>query len=124
MPYELSQVSMRDLDLNQGIINIRGFKGHVSRTFKLKTETLAMLKEYLGRYGKDKPFPNSKQMGKKWRKFRNILADTLKDTSLRTIRCYDLRHYFATMTYARTRDPFYVKQQMGHKKLETILIYT
>jgi len=124
MPYELSQVSIKDIDLEQGILSVRGFKGHATRTFKLKSDTLAMLKEYLRHYTGEKPFPSSVRIGKKWRKFRNILSDTLKDPALRTIRCYDLRHYFATMTYSRTRDPFYVKQQMGHKKLETILLYT
>ena len=32
MPYELSQVSMRDIDLEKGIINVQGFKGHASRS--------------------------------------------------------------------------------------------
>jgi len=35
-----------------------------------------------------------------------------------------LRHYFATMLYHKTKDILFVKQQMGHRKLETTLIYT
>jgi len=37
---------------------------------------------------------------------------------------YDLRHYFGTMLYAQTRDISYVKEKMGHSKLETTMIYT
>jgi len=55
---------------------------------------------------------------------RNNLATKLQDPAIRNIRLYDFRHYFATMLYAKTRDILYVKQQMGHKKIETTLIYT
>ena len=124
MPYELSQISLRDMDLEHGVFNVQGFKGHSGRSFKLKSETLAMLKEYLGNYGKtDRPFPSSVQIGKRWRKFRNKLAEQLKDPMLRKIRCYDLRHYYGTMTYYRTKDILYTKQQMGHKQIETTLLY-
>lgn len=40
------------------------------------------------------------------------------------IRLYDFRHYFATMLYQRTKDILYVKEQMGHKRIENTLIYT
>ena len=55
---------------------------------------------------------------------RNQLAKKLNDSSLKTIRLYDFRHYYATILYAKTRDLLFVKQQMGHKKIETTLIYT
>jgi integrase len=125
MPYELSNVTLRDIDLEKGTLSVQGFKGHASRIFKLKSETIAMLREYLAKHGfNDKPFPDSEYMGKMWRRYRNKTAEKLKEPQLKTIRLYDLRHYFATMLYYRTRDPLLVKQLMGHKKLETILIYT
>lgn len=55
---------------------------------------------------------------------RNKLAEKLKEPSLKTVRLYDFRHYFATNLYDRTKDILLVKQQMGHKKIETTLIYT
>src|SRR4030065_682518 len=36
----------------------------------------------------------------------------------------NLRHYFATRTYDRTKDILLVKQLLGHKKLETTMFYT
>jgi len=52
MPFELSQVTLKDIDLEKGTLNIRGYKGHASRIFKLKTQTLDMLRVYLDKDGK------------------------------------------------------------------------
>jgi integrase len=121
MPYELSQVEQKDIDLERGILNARGYKGHTSRTFKLTQETTAMLKEYFTKYTK---FPASIWMQKMWRQERNKVAKRLQDTNLHNIRLYDLRHYYATAPYAKTKDILLVKQQMGHKKIETTMTYT
>ena len=40
------------------------------------------------------------------------------------IRLYDFRHYYATVLYQKTKDILYVKEQLGHKRIETTLIYT
>jgi integrase len=44
--------------------------------------------------------------------------------ALKGIRLYALRHFYATMLYHRTKDILFVKQQLGHKKIENTLIYT
>jgi len=67
---------------------------------------------------------NSDKYGKWFRVARNKTAEKLQDPTLKIIRLYDLRHFFATMLYHKTKDILYVKQQMGHKKIETTLIYT
>ncbi|MDH5754603.1 MAG: site-specific integrase [Candidatus Bathyarchaeota archaeon] len=121
MPYELSQVEQRDIDLERGILSARGYKGHASRTFKLTQETTAMLKQYFYKYAK---FPESIWIRKMWIKTRNKVATKLQDVALKTIRLYDLRHYYATMLYAKTHDILLVMRQLGHKKIETTLIYT
>jgi len=123
MPFELHNVNQRDIDLERGTISITGSKGHSSRIFKLKQETLAMLRSYLAKNTQQYPFPEAQWIGKMWRKFRNSLAEKIKDPTIRQIRLYDLRHYFGTMLYHKTKDILYTKQQMGHKKLETTLIY-
>ncbi|MGC8999340.1 MAG: tyrosine-type recombinase/integrase, partial [Candidatus Bathyarchaeia archaeon] len=92
---------------------------------KLSSETTSMLKEYVNRYGSNKQlFPSSYYMCKMWRKVKKKVAKKLQEPSLLTIRLYDLRHYYATMLYYKTKDILLVKQQLGHKKLETTLIYT
>ena len=121
MPYELSQITLKDIDFDRRILSARGYKGHTSRNFKLSHKTIEMLKIYFTEY---KQFPESKWMSVLWRKHRNAVAKKLQEPNLRNIRLYDLRHYYATMLYAKTRDILLVKQQMGHKKLETTLLYT
>jgi len=125
MPHELHKTTLRDIDLEKRTIAIQGLKGHSSRIFKLKPKTVAVLTTYLKEHGNKTPlFPNSKAMLKAWIRVRNILAEKLQEPQLKAIRLYGLRHYYATMTYHRTKDILYVKQQLGHKKLETTLIYT
>ena len=48
----------------------------------------------------------------------------LNNNSFKNARSYDLRHYFGTMLYMQTKDILYVKDKMGHSKLETTMIYT
>ena len=121
MPYELSQVTQKDIDFERRTLNARGCKGHASRTFKLTEETTAMLTKYFAKYGK---FPQSQWICKLWRQHRNAVAEKLQDANIRKIRLYDLRHFYATMLYDKTKDILLVKRQMGHKKLETTMFYT
>jgi integrase len=121
MPYELSQVKPTDIDTERGILNARGFKSHKSRTFKLNAETTAMLKLYLAKH---QSFPASKWIQEAWIKAKKKIATKLQDPTLKAIRLYDLRHFYATMLYDRTKDLLLVKQQLGHSRIETTMIYT
>jgi len=122
--HELVTMTRKDIDSERGIITARGCKGHNSRSFKLKQKTAEMLRRYLQRYTDDKPFPNSKAISEAWRHTRNKLAETLQEPNLRIIPMRNLRHYYATMLYAKTRDILLVKQRLGHKKIETTMFYT
>ena len=42
---------------------------------------------------------------------------------MKTIRLYDLGHYFGTLLYHKTKDILYTKHQMGHSRIQTTLIY-
>jgi integrase len=118
MPVELERPNIRrDVNLEKGTITIQGCKGHAGRILTLKPSLTAALRNYLAKYNK---FPRAEVIGRTWRKYWNRHADP----SLRSIRLYDLRHYFGTMTYHKTKDILFVKQQMGHKKIETTMIYT
>ena len=113
MPNELYKATLRDIDLEKGTVAIQGLKGHSSRAFKLKANTQAMLSLYLQKYGNSNPlFPKPRYMYSAFMKVRNSLADKLKEPSLKSIRLYDLRHYYATMTYHKTKDILYTKQQI------------
>lgn len=98
------------------------------KTLKISTNLKDVLQEHVDRYKlnpTDKLFKgNADDYGKHYRAMRNALAKKLHDPTPKNIRLYDLRHYFATTSYAKTRDILLVKRQMGHKKIETTLIFT
>ena len=122
--HELATTTRNQIDSEQGIISVQGCKGHNSRALKLKLKTADMLRRYLQRYTTNQPFPNAKAMGEAWRKKRDKLAETLQEPQLRAIPLRNLRHYHATMLYDRTKDILLVKQRLGHKKIETTMLYT
>lgn len=63
-----------------------------------------------------------KDTGRRFR-LRNTVATKLMDSTFRTIRLYDLRHFTATMTYHKTRDLLYTQKMLGHRCLMSTLRY-
>jgi len=125
-PIELERAKVRDIDLDTGIITVRTAKGGLGRSLKVKPQTLAMMKEYLGKHSfglNDQPFPRRKKMTGRWVRLRNTVAEKLKDASFRAIRLYDLRHLFGTMTYHRNRDIIYTQRKLGHRNLKNTMRY-
>jgi integrase len=127
-PVELQNLKVKDVDLDQRIVYPTTAKHGSGRRLRISNKLKAMLQDHVNMDSlgpEDKLFKGTaEQYGKQYRGMRNRLAKKLNDASIKTIRLYDFRHYFATMLYAKTRDILLVKQQMGHKKIETTLIYT
>jgi integrase len=57
------------------------------------------------------------------RKARKRLAMKLQNPRLLNISFHTLRHWKATQLYHETKDPYYVKQFLGHKSLKNTEIY-
>jgi len=51
-------------------------------------------------------------------------AQKLKNPRLLRIKFHTLRHWKATMLYHQTQDILYVKEKLGHRQLNSTLIYT
>jgi len=66
---------------------------------------------------------NARRFGEHYRIFRNRLANKLADPTIKTIRLYDLRHYYCTKQLRRTQNCEIVRQMMGHKQLNTTQKY-
>ncbi len=125
-PVELERTRTRDIDLERGTITVRTAKGGAGRTVQVRRQTLALLKEYIGKRNfrlDDKPFPKRKKMTGRWVRLRNTVAAKLMDPAFRTIRLYDLRHFAATMAYHKTRDILYTQKMLGHRNLKSTLRY-
>ena len=127
-PIELCNLKVKDIDLDQKRIYPTTAKNGSARTLKISSNLQTILQDhiYTNKLNlNDKLFKGTADdYGKRFREMRNNLAEKLNNQALKTIRLYDFRHYYATKLYAKTRDILYVKQQMGHKKIETTLIYT
>jgi site-specific recombinase XerC len=83
-----------------------------------------MLKRYLADNQDNQSFPSSIQMYEAWRMARNNLASNLGNPQLRTIKLYDLSHYFGTHFYRKARDILATKEALDHSRIETTLVYT
>jgi len=126
-PIEIERMTLNWLDLNRGTVNVETAKYGNGRTLKLKENTLAMLNEYLAKNNfklNERLFPKTKTIRRVFIGIRQRTAEKLKKPELNKITLYSFRHYFATMLYHKTKDILYVKQQLGHKRLENTLIYT
>ncbi len=125
-PVEVSNLTLKQIDLNNGRIYPETAKGGEARVLKLKSETLALLKQLVSARNpslKEKIFPCSKALQKNWNKLRNKLAERLDRPELKQIRLYDLRHFYGTMLYQRTKDIVHVQRKMGHRSIRNTLIY-
>ena len=127
-PIELINLKVKDIDLDQRTIYPTTAKNGAPRKLKISTALKNRIADYIirnKRKPEDKLFITTPRgYSKMFRLTRNKLANKLHDQSLKTIRLYDLRHYFATMLYHKTKDILLVRQQMGHKRIETTMIYT
>ena len=127
-PIELTWLKVSDIDLQNGATHITGAKHTVGRVGKLRPNTLEMLKQYILKNHlstNDRLFKcQSKNIGEQHRRLRNRLAQKLQDSTFKSIRLYDFRHFKATMEYHKTRDLLHIKTLLGHKDLRTTLRYT
>jgi len=126
-PIELHRLTLRNLDLEKGLVYPVTAKSGSARVLRLKASTLSMLKEYVSRSEfrlDERMFPSTDVVSHVFMRVRNRLSERLHEPELRRIRLYDLRHYFATRLYQKTKDILFVKRQLGHKRIENTLIYT
>ena len=127
-PIEAYNLKVKDIDLEQRLIYPTTAKHGSPRALKISNSLTKMLTDHIARNHlslTDKIFKGTPDdYGKSFRTMRNKLANKLHDPTLSQIRLYDFRHYFATTLYAKTRDILLVMKQMGHKKIQTTLIYT
>jgi integrase len=127
-PIELLNLKLNQIDLEKGIIYPATAKHGIPRALKLTRRTLNMLntwvtKKNLGQ--NDKLFGKwtTDNYGKSFRYYRNKTAKKLGDPSIKAIKLYHLRHYYATMLLKKTNNLVLVKQKLGHANINNTLLY-
>jgi integrase len=126
-PVEVASLTLNDVDLEKGILSVTTAKHGSPRAFKLADKTIAIFNSYVKskNFGlSDKLFPCAGVICNTYGRLRTSLAKKLDDVELHKMRLYDLRHYYATMLYHRTKDILLVKEKLGHKNINNTLIYT
>jgi integrase len=126
-PHEISKITFRDLDLDKRELTVRTSKLGFERTLRLNRRTIDLLRNYIGineitGIGQ-RLFATARVIRDKWRFYRAKAYEKFRDPELLKIRLYDLRHWYASTTYLKTRDIFFVKYLMGHRHIQSTLIY-
>jgi len=125
-PIELTWLRTKDIDLDNGRIYPRSAKHGRGRVLQLRLSTLAALKLYIQRHniGPDKEiWTKRKKLTLNWCRLRRSVAESMGEPRLLEIRLYDLRHFYATMLYQKTKDIVHVQRQLGHRTLQHTLRY-
>ncbi|GAB5564251.1 MAG: hypothetical protein Wins2KO_13140 [Winogradskyella sp.] len=123
---EALNLTLKDLDLNRGLIRINAGKGRKDRYTLLAPSIIPLLETYKnqytpkfylfeGQYGQAYTQVNARQILKKSLK----LAGITKNATLHT-----LRHSFATHLLESGTDIRYIQELLGHNSPKTTMIYT
>jgi hypothetical protein len=62
-------------------------------------------------------------MSKAFQRARNRTAKKFHDPEIFKVRLYDLRHFYGSMLYHKTKDLLFVKVKMGHRSISSTMRY-
>ena len=69
-------------------------------------------------------YRSARNVEREFRRERKRIAHKLGNPRILQIHFHTLRHWKATIEYARTKDILYIQKLLGHKSLKTTLRYT
>jgi len=121
---EAKRLGWIDIDFEKNMVTLNApEKGSNPRIWRVSSKLSGMLNA-LAREG-EKVFGDGpiNSMKTTFTKARRRLASKLQNPRLLKISFHTLRHWKATQLYHQTKDPYYVKQFLGHKCLSNTEIY-
>jgi integrase len=121
---EVWQLRWTDIDQARNTIRCRSEKHGEPRIFKVSSKLIAMLNAL--------PKPSELVFGGtglsshrcNFMKQRKKLARKLQNPRLEQISFHTFRHWKATMEYHKTKDILHVKRLLGHRDINSTLMYT
>ena len=120
---EACQLKWTDMDLVNNSVRVTPEKGGNPRNLRMSNKLVDMLKELpkdthlVFTYGTD-------ALTRNFGRQRKRLALKLKNSRLNQITFHTFRHWKATMEYHKTKDILHVKEILGHKSINSTLLYT
>jgi len=94
------------------------------RMFKISPTLIAMLKVLPKQSDILFGTQNPRNYGRIYLRYRKRMASKLQNPRLRKITFHTFRHWKATMEYHKTKDILHVMQLLGHRDINTTLLYT
>jgi integrase len=119
---ELEKLKWVHIDQERRTIYITAEKGSNSRILPLSPKLIAMFNN-LPKIN-DKVFQTNKRgLRKTFESHRNTTAKKLNQPRLKQIHFHTFRHRKGTMEYHKTKDIIHVKTVLGHKSIESTMVY-
>jgi len=112
-----------DFNFENRTVNITPEKGSDPRQLRISDRLIAMLNNL----SKEEPETfgfSHRHFARNYRQQRKRIAAKLKNNRINEIHFHTLRHWKATMEYAKTKDILHVMKMLGHKNIQNTLLYT
>ena len=123
---EIWWLKWEDIDFESKVVNITPEKNSNPRTIHLSLKLLEMVQRLPKNYA-ERVFSFSKMPvdhhGVSLGRQRKRLASKLKNPRLLKIHFHTFRYWRGTMLYHKTKDPYFVQQQLGHKSVKNTELY-
>lgn len=121
---ELWHCKWTDLDEENNTLKCIAEKHGNPRQIKISNRLMSMLlalpktNDYI--------FSNSNLNAHRWNydQQKTAIAKKLQNPRLKQIKFHTLRHFFATRQYQQTRNILHVKELLGHRNINSTLVYT
>jgi len=121
---EVLRLKWTDINMENKTVILNEPEKHGNpRMFRISSKLIGMLQAYLRRTERVFGSSNARTKQNIFKIQRSKLAQKLGNPRLRRITFHTIRHWKATMEYHKTRDPWHVKQMLGHKSLKSTEIY-
>jgi len=119
---EAVQTKWIDVDLQRRVITVTPEKGSRPRILPMSEKLIAML-QHLPRKS-ELVFPASyKGITLNFYRQRKNIAEKLGNPRIRKISLHTFRHWKGTMEYHKTKDIIHVQQRLGHRNIQSTMIY-
>jgi len=119
---EIAPLKWIDIDLQRRTINITAEKGSNSRILPISTKLVAMLNN-LPKINENVFQTNKHNLRRTFEALRKRAIKKLGTPRLQKISFHTFRHWKGTTEYHKTKDIIHVKTVLGHRNIESTMVY-
>jgi len=119
---EIARTKWIDIDLERKTIHITAEKGSNSRILPISTKLIAMLNN-LPKINENVFQTHKNSLRKTFHALRKRTITKLNNPRLKKISFHTFRHFKGTMEYHKTKDIIHVKTVLGHRNIESTMVY-